>query len=129
MLVFEEEEGHVEMRIRLVVAMALNVDTILGTNWVPPHNGVSFTEFARWCGLQENEVYAGQSTEDVFMREAMAPAHHAQFYSLWHFASLAIVTGCRVSSVFPKKGTQTQDIIIFSSRHQLQSEMQDRKCS
>ena len=84
MLVFGEEEGHVEMRVRLVVAMALNVDTILGTDWVPPHNDVTFTEFARWCGLQENEVYAGESTEIVFKREAMATAHNAQFCTLHH---------------------------------------------
>ena len=39
--VFGEEGGHVEMRVRLSVAMALNEAVLLDEEWAPPFEGVT----------------------------------------------------------------------------------------
>ena len=114
---FGSEIQHVEMRVRLAVAMAVNKEQILNTVWFAPFKvtensnqgedpmlgeEIDLNELAR---THTDDLFDdSKSMGDCFEREAMATAEPAFFCGFWQVAALVFVLEANVQNVYPPSG-------------------------
>ena len=107
--------GHVEMRVRMVVAMVLNRESLLEDSWAPGFDcptdalsvsgdspGATIMSIQDYCKLTAHQQDG--ALESVFEKEAMNTARDTEFCGLWSLLALTYVMGANIQSVYPDKG-------------------------
>lgn len=106
MLVFGDQQHHVEMRVRLACELALNKDYYLNND---NHKMYEFDTFS-YCStittysssFKPGMDISVENINKVFERDTMNTAKRGSFCGIWHLYGLASIVGCRLYSIYPK---------------------------
>ena len=112
MLIFGDQQHHLEMRVRMACELALNKEFYLNNE---NHKMYEFDTFP-YCSMittYSQHFKPGMDTqresiEFVFEEDAMKTAKTGTYCGIWHLYALASIVGCRLYSIYPKlKSTVT----------------------
>ena len=103
LLLFCSEKFHVEMRCRIVMAMAVNPELFLdGHNWCAEEDQVSPEEVLRVARLTSVAPVALAAVS--FQEEVMSVLQNHNFTGLWEFFAASHVLQRPIQSVYPSLG-------------------------
>lgn len=104
MLLFGNEDSHIELRCRLVSELAINEAKFL----TPENWGINLLELKTIASL--SNALADLSMDGIkktFRQETLACSQNASFMGMWQLFAAAEVTGCPIRTVYPNLGWST----------------------